>query len=233
MLATSTGLRPRRSAVGPAARVPSPPASSISESRWLPCDLEWPSETSQSGTNVISPNQATLRNAITPSSSASAPGRSSPATERAPLTGAKLPRNGTAASRSAATTRHGTASRRPPVSPNASTSGVVAVGPSAYPTLPPIEKRLIPLARRLPLAKAANFEPSGWYAATPKPETTTRRRTSQYDGEAAATAIPIPATATPVGSSQSAPRRSDQAPKSGWISEEDAAEASISAAASV
>src|SRR6184192_339592 len=131
MLATSTGLRPRRSAIGPAARVPSPPASSISESRWLPCDLEWPSETSQSGTNVISPNQATLRNAITPSSSASAPGRSSPATERAPLSGAKLPRNGTAASKSAATTRHGTASRRPPVSPNASTSGVVAVGPSA------------------------------------------------------------------------------------------------------
>ena len=27
---------------------------------------------------------------------------------------------------------------------------------------PPIEKRLIPLARLEPLAYAANFEPSGW-----------------------------------------------------------------------
>src|SRR5919197_4095228 len=78
MLATSTGRRPRRSAIGPAASVPSPPARSISESRGLPCDFEWPRETSQSGTKVISPNQATLRKAITPSSSASAPGWSSP-----------------------------------------------------------------------------------------------------------------------------------------------------------
>src|SRR5207247_1087898 len=63
MLAINTGRRPTRSAIGPAARVPSPPASSISERRWLPCALEFPIETSHSGTKVISPNQATLRKA--------------------------------------------------------------------------------------------------------------------------------------------------------------------------
>src|ERR671935_3123355 len=99
--------------------------------------------------------------------------------------------------------------------------------------LPPIEKRLIPLARRRPLAYAANFDPSGWYAATPRPDATTSDRTSQYEGAAAASAIPRPATATPLGSSQSAPRRSDHAPKTGWTSDDDAAEPSTSMAASV
>src|SRR5256885_667501 len=91
----------------------------------------------------------------------------------------------------------------------------------------------MPLARRRPLAYAANFEPSGWYAATPTPETRTSSSTSQYEGAAAASAIPIPATATPVGRSHSAPRRSDHAPNNGWISDEDAADASINVAASV
>ena len=44
---------------------------------------------------------------------------------------------------------------------------------------PPSEKSAIPLARRFPLTNAANFEPSGWYAATPTPETTTSAATSQ------------------------------------------------------
>src|SRR5438067_13447035 len=43
----------------------------------------------------------------------------------------------------------------------------------------------------------------------------------------------MPATATPAGISQYAPRRSDQRPNSGWISELKNADASISAAASV
>src|SRR5437660_107744 len=60
-LPSSTGRRPRRSASGPSSSVPVPPANSISARRWLPCDLEWPSDTSHSGTKVISPNQATLR----------------------------------------------------------------------------------------------------------------------------------------------------------------------------
>ena len=42
MLTTRTGRRPMRSAIGPATSVPSPPASSISESRWLPCASECP-----------------------------------------------------------------------------------------------------------------------------------------------------------------------------------------------
>ena len=35
--ATSTGLRPMRSASGPTTIVPMPPTSSISDSRWFPC----------------------------------------------------------------------------------------------------------------------------------------------------------------------------------------------------
>src|SRR5438105_1762147 len=45
--------------------------------------------------------------------------------------------------------------------------------------------------------------------------------------------MPRPATATPTGSSQIAPRRSDQSPKSGWITEDETAEASTIVAASV
>src|SRR5690349_9660805 len=99
--------------------------------------------------------------------------------------------------------------------------------------LPPTENRLMPLARLLPLAYAANLEPSGWNAATPRPETITSRITSQYEGAAAASAIPMPASATPAGSSQMTPRRSDHAPKSGWTSDEAAVDASITTAASV
>src|SRR5919199_1219866 len=99
--------------------------------------------------------------------------------------------------------------------------------------LPPIEKSDIALARRRPPTKAANFEPSGWNAATPRPETTTNRSTSGYEGETAASPIPIPANATPPGSSQIAPRRSDHSPKSGWTIDDDTADARIAAAASV
>src|SRR4051794_5849293 len=99
--------------------------------------------------------------------------------------------------------------------------------------LPPIENALMPLARFSPLAYAANFDPSGWYAATPRPETTTSRSTSQYEGATAARAIPIPATATPAGRSHGAPRRSDQRPKSGCTTDDDVAEARIATAASV
>ncbi len=44
--------------------------------------------------------------------------------------------------------------------------------------LPPMLKYDIPLARFCPLMYAANFEPSGWNAATPIPETTTSAKTS-------------------------------------------------------
>ena len=44
--------------------------------------------------------------------------------------------------------------------------------------LPPMLKYDIPLARFCPLTYAANFEPSGWKAATPTPETTTSPKTS-------------------------------------------------------
>ena len=99
--------------------------------------------------------------------------------------------------------------------------------------LPPTENTDMPLARWSPLAYAANFDPSGWKAAVPSPLTTTHRTTSPYAGAAAASAMPTPATATPVESSQSAPRRSDQSPNSGWITELENVDASTITAASV
>src|SRR3954449_2749981 len=41
--------------------------------------------------------------------------------------------------------------------------------------------------------------------------------------------MPTPATATPAGRSHIAPRRSDQRPKSGWIRDDDACDARITA----
>ena len=67
----------------------------------------------------------------------------------------------------------------------------------------------------------------------PSPLTTTQRTTSPYAGDADASAMPTPPTATPAGSSQIAPRRSDQSPNSGWITELDSDEASTSTAARV
>src|SRR3712207_3954074 len=98
---------------------------------------------------------------------------------------------------------------------------------------PPIEKSDMPLARLRPLTYAANFEPSGWYAATPRPDTTASRTTSQYDGASAASAIPTPASDTPSGRSQIAPRRSDHSPKSGWTSDDATSEAATSTPTSV
>jgi enoyl-CoA hydratase/carnithine racemase len=177
---TSTGRRPIRSAAGPTRIVPIPPTSSISVSRWLPYASECPSETSQRGTNVSSPNHARLRKPMIASSSASAPGLFSPAacrsTERS---GTNVRRNGVSASSIPAIARHGSMTSSPPRSPNHTTSDVATSGPSAKPTLPPIENALIPLARLWPLAYAATFDPSGWYAATPSPETTTSANTTQ------------------------------------------------------
>ena len=42
-------------------------------------------------------------------------------------------------------------------------------GPVAMPRFPPVEKMLIPVARRSPEANAAARAPSGWNAATPRP----------------------------------------------------------------
>src|SRR5690349_3995158 len=103
-LASRTVRAPKRSASGPRASVPTPPANSIRASRWLPCAFECPSDTSQRGTNVISPNHATLRRAITPSSSFIACGSSRPVDARAaPLAGAN-PRRYDAPTRSASAT---------------------------------------------------------------------------------------------------------------------------------
>ena len=91
----------------------------------------------------------------------------------------------------------------------------------------------MPLARRRPLTYAANFDPSGWKAAVPSPETITHATTSPYEGATPASAIPMPPAATPAGISQIAPCRSDQRPKSGWTTDPEIAAQSTSTAASV
>ena len=45
--------------------------------------------------------------------------------------------------------------------------------------------------------------------------------------------MPTPASNTPAGNSQIAPRRSDQRPNSGWTIDDEIAEASMTTAASV
>ena len=68
----------------------------------------------------------------------------------------------------------------------------------------------------------------------PSPETTTNSDDQPVRAaRRAASAIPIPPIATPAGSSQIAPRRSDQSPNSGWTIEAESVDARISTAASV
>ena len=51
----------------------------------------------------------------------------------------------------------------------------------------------MPLARRRPLTYAANFDPSGWNAAVPSPETITHAITSPVRGRDARERPPDPA----------------------------------------
>ena len=113
----------RRAAPRPSSRAA--PPSSISESRRFPYAFEWPSETSQSGTNVISPNQATLRNAITPSSSNSAARSGSPVDWRcaSAIRERTNRRNGTSRGAAAGNGEHGTDRSSPPRSPKADRRG--------------------------------------------------------------------------------------------------------------
>src|SRR5581483_11098926 len=90
--------------------------------------------------------------------------------------------------------------------------------------------RAMPDAGRRPLANAANFAPSGWKAATPRPVRKTNTSTSPYTWVSAASAVPAPARPTPAGSSQMAPRRSETSPNSGCTREEAIVAHSITAA---
>ena len=75
---TSVRRRPMRSATGPRISVPAAPARSMRKRRRLPSAFVCPSETTQSGTNASSVNQATLRSPMTTPSIAIARRRSSP-----------------------------------------------------------------------------------------------------------------------------------------------------------
>src|ERR687883_218812 len=124
-------------------------------------------------------------------------------------------------------------SRSAPIRSGASDATRGSGGRGGWRGCPRMEKSDVALPPRRPPAKAANFDPSGWYAAVPRPETTTNMSTTPYEGETDASAMPAPATATPRGSSQMAPRRSDQRPNTGWTTDDEIADASIAAAASV
>ena len=87
----------------------------------------------------------------------------------------------------------------------------------------------MPLARLRPLANAANFAPSGWYAAMPIPGREERATTTSgvRRGDGGEARCRCRASAKPPGRSHIAPRRSDQSPKSGWTSDEETSAASI------
>ena len=76
---------------------------------------------------------------------------------------------GAASTRNPATRRIGRSGTSEAFRPNARTSGVMTSGPVAIPRFPPVEKMLMPVARRSPEASAAARDPSGWNAATPRP----------------------------------------------------------------
>ena len=81
-----------------------------------------------------------------------------------------------------------------------------------------------PAARRSRRRRTST--PSGWKAATPTPETTTSRRRRASSGERRPPARSRgPTRPTPSGISQSAPRRSDQSPNRGWMTDEETEEA--------
>ena len=93
-------------------------------------------------------------------------------------------------------------------------------GPIAIPRFPPVEKMLMPVARRSPEASAAARAPSGWNAATPRPWNATAAAMSGYVGATPARPMPIPEAATPTGTSHGEGFRSAKYPKSGWTTDD-------------
>ena len=108
-----------------------------------------------------------------------------------------------------------------PESPKSSTAGVIRIGPSAKPALPPTENRLMPVPRREPrrvvgVARALRVEGGDAEAADPDGDGGERRSSAPRP----APAIPIAASATPTGISHESGRRSETAPNSGWMIED-------------
>ncbi len=128
----SVRRRPTRSATGPSTSVPMAPQTSISASVRPPSAFVPPVETIHSGTNVRSPNHATLRSPITTESSVIAPTSSSPLSSlRCVVAGATCSSDGSARRITTAIARTGTIASVPPPSPSHRTSGVTTIGPSA------------------------------------------------------------------------------------------------------
>ena len=69
---------------------------------------------------------------------------------------------GSTATSSPATSRPGTSIPRLPAGPKPMSSAVISGGPSAIPTLPPVEKMETPVALRSPATAVAVRYPSGW-----------------------------------------------------------------------
>ncbi|HLU71904.1 MAG TPA: AraC family transcriptional regulator [Nonomuraea sp.] len=107
------------------------------------------------------------------------------------------------------TTSHGEAP-----SPPAASSGVTSTGADANPSVPPSENQLI--RTWLPAAAIlASRADSGWYAATPSPDSATASKVSAYESVTPLSATPSPAVTMLAGISHGIRHRSASAPNTG------------------
>ena len=100
------------------------------------------------------------------------------------------------------------------------TRAKVTAGAIAKPSPPPIEKMLMPVVRRSPLARFALRAASGWKAATPRPLRPNAASTIAYCVACAPNARAAPASKMLAGNSQAIARRSASWPKSGCTTDE-------------
>src|SRR5690606_39602772 len=86
----------------------------------------------------------------------------------------------------------GTASHGEAASPPAASSGVTSTGADANPSVPPSENQLIRTWLPAPAILASRAD-SGWYAATPSPDSATASKVSAYESVTPLSATPSPA----------------------------------------
>jgi hypothetical protein len=125
---------------------------------------------------VLNPTKATERSTITEVNTRNAGQSSTPARPAEAARGAEArPSSGTL---TAIPSNAGTISTGAPDSPQTASTGVAITGASANPTLPPRENQLIRTGSP-PVTERASRAPSGWYAATPTPDSAIAVRDNQ------------------------------------------------------
>ncbi len=91
--------------------------------------------------------------------------------------------------------------------------------------LPPSENQLMPMWLPAVTARAIRAA-SGWYAATPRPESAKAIQVSAYASVSPDRAMPSPAAAMPPEISHGMGLRSVRAPKAGWTTQDSSVAAS-------